>query len=110
MILKSSRFISMEGQTITLELPTTEMRDGAVSIMPGLLKALEHEFKAVIDVQWVVSGSSNSAPAPAAVAPKPAPVEAEEVIVDVANDEAVEVTSVDEHIISQMFPGAEPIS
>ncbi|HUY15973.1 MAG TPA: hypothetical protein VMV11_00280, partial [Acidimicrobiales bacterium] len=85
-----------------------EMRQNTELIAQGLKGALEHEFKVPMTVFWTVDTSLVNAPAPTRrAAAKPVPVDDE---VDDADASVLVVDSVADHLITEMFPGAEEIS
>ena len=82
LLLRSAHVRSFDGSTLVLVVPTEELRQNTDRIQQGLRGALEHEFHGPVD---------------------------EEVIVN-DDDAVVVVDSVADHLITEMFPGAEEIS
>ncbi|HQU27386.1 MAG TPA: DNA polymerase III subunit gamma/tau [Acidimicrobiales bacterium] len=112
LILRSARVEALEGLVLTIAVASEEMRQNTEMISQGLRGALEHEFKRGFTLHWTVDASLAAA-APPAPAPRraPAPMRDEEVH-DTGDDDAevVVVDSAAEHLITEMFPGAEEIS
>lgn len=112
LLLNSSDVRSLEGTRLTIALPSEEMRQNTEMISQGLRGALEHEFKVVMQVEWIVDGALKSAsPPPAQRAPRPRTPVAESAEEQYSPDESsIVVRSVGDHLITEMFPGAEEIS
>jgi hypothetical protein len=109
LLLRSARIESLDGLLLTIAVPSEEMRQNTELIAQGLKGALEHEFKVVLTLQWTVNPSLVAEPVPARRATKPItdePDHAFEADVDVS----VVVDSAANHLITEMFPGAEEIS
>lgn len=111
LILRSSRVESFAGSLLTLALPSEELRGNTDKIAQGLRGALEHEFRVPIQVAWVVDPSmSTSAGAPSPTTPRTPPRALEPDADEFDDDHAsVVVESAAEHLITEMFPGAEEI-
>ncbi|HEY5104602.1 MAG TPA: DNA polymerase III subunit gamma/tau [Acidimicrobiales bacterium] len=111
LLLRAARIESMEGLLITIAVPSEEMRQNTELISQGLKGALEHEFKAPLTIYWTVDTSLVAAPmnAPASrkASAKSAPVDDEPYGAD---ESVLVVDSVADHLITEMFPGAEEIS
>ncbi len=108
LLLRSAKVEALDGLLLTIAVPSEEMRQNTELIAQGLKGALEHEFKVPMTVFWTVDSSLVGAPAPARrVAPKPAPIEDES---DDLEESVLVVDSVADHLITEMFPGAEEIS
>jgi len=111
LLLRAARIESMEGLLITIALPSEEMRQNTELISQGLKGALEHEFKAPINIYWTVDTSLVTAPTKTP-APHRAPIK--NVPIDDepygADESVLVVDSVADHLITEMFPGAEEIS
>ena len=113
LVLKSAEVVDFDGSRITLAVASAEIRQNMDQISQGLKGALDHEFKIPITVVWVVDSNLKAPVAsarshPAVVAP---PEDVPEFDETSADDEAGPVvTSVAEHLIAEMFPGAEEIS
>ncbi len=111
LLLKSSQIRALDGQRLTIALPSEEMRQNTEMISQGLRGAMEHEFKMTLVVEWTVDPalqSSASAPTrrPARpTAPEDGPEEAYS-----PDESSIVVQSVADHLIAEMFPGAEEIS
>ena len=113
-VLKAARVRSVEGAVVTIAVPSEEIRQGAESYAAALRNALEFEFKSPVQVRWIVDTSislSAAPPSPPVRRPKPTPT-----VEDVGDDEiggsepAVSVDSAADHLIAEMFPGAEELS
>ena len=111
LLLRAARIESMDGLLITIAVPSEEMRQNTELISQGLKGALEHEFKAPLTIYWTVDTSlvaaPMNAPAPRKSPEKSAPVDDEPYGAD---ESVLVVDSVADHLITEMFPGAEEIS
>jgi DNA polymerase-3 subunit gamma/tau len=108
LVLKNAYVRSLEGHRVTITLPNEEMRQNTEYITPGLRSAMDHEFKVPLQIEWVVDPSLSHAPArerPARPAPEPSYDD-----VDGGDESSIVVTSATEHLINEMFPGAEEVS
>ncbi len=112
LILRSARVEALDGTVLTIAVASEEMRQNTEMITQGLRGALEHEFKRGFSVRWSVDPSLVVA-APPAPSPRrvSTPIRDEEVH-DIGDDDAevLVVDSAAEHLITEMFPGAEEIS
>jgi DNA polymerase-3 subunit gamma/tau len=110
MLLKSAQLRSLDGSRLTIAVPSDEMRQSTEVIMPGLRSALEHEFKAALQVEWVVDRTLSSVTT--ARAPRPVRATSSDTAEEsYSGDESVLVVeSAADHLITEMFPGAEEIS
>ena len=110
LLLKSAQVRSLEGTLLTIALATEEMRQNTELISQGLRGAMEHEFKAPLQISWLVDPSISSA----STAPATTVTKAKSVSVEVEEPEgegtSIVVDSVADHLITQAFPGAEEIS
>lgn len=113
LILKSAVVVGFDGHRLTLAVASEEIRQNTDQIAQGLKGALDHEFRVPLAVSWVVDPqlTSPTSRVPPTVAratsvPDAAPD------FDEMDDDAggPVVTSVAEHLIAEMFPGAEEIS
>jgi hypothetical protein len=109
LLLRSARVESREGLLLTIAVPSEEMRQNTELIAQGLKGALEHEFKAAFTLHWTVNPSLVAEPAPVRRAPQTVPDEEPNHGLE-RDDVAVVVDSVADHLITEMFPGAEEIS
>jgi hypothetical protein len=109
LLLRSARIESLDGLLLTIAVPSEEMRQNTELIAQGLKGALEHEFKVALTLQWTVSSSLVAEPARPRRAPKPVTEEPDHAV-EAEVDVSVVVDSVADHLITQMFPGAEEIS
>jgi hypothetical protein len=110
LLLKSAEIRSLDGHQLTIAVPSEEMRQNTEMISQGLKVALEYEFKTPLNVRWTVDSSlasSVGAPSPTrTVKPAVASVDDDEYSPDVSS---IVVTSAADHLITEMFPGAEEI-
>jgi DNA polymerase-3 subunit gamma/tau len=109
LLLRSARIESLDGLLLTIAVPSEEMRQNTELIAQGLKGALEHEFKVALTLQWTVNSSLVAEPVPARRAPKPVTEEPDHAV-EADVDVSVVVDSVADHLITEMFPGAEEIS
>jgi DNA polymerase-3 subunit gamma/tau len=109
LLLRSARVESLEGLLITIAVPSEEMRQNTELIAQGLKGALEHEFRVAFTLHWTVNPTLTSEPAPVRRVPQPVPDEDPNHGLE-RDDVAVVVDSVADHLITEMFPGAEEIS
>ena len=54
LLLKSADVRSLDGQNLTIAVPSEEMRQNTEMISQGLRSAMEHEFKAPLQITWAV--------------------------------------------------------
>jgi DNA polymerase III subunit gamma/tau len=109
LLLRSARVESLEGLLLTIAVPSEEMRQNTELIAQGLKGALEHEFKMAFTLHWTVNSSLIAEPAPVRRTPKLELDEEPNHGLE-RDDVAVVVDSVADHLITEMFPGAEEIS
>jgi hypothetical protein len=100
---------SVEGLLLTIAVPSEEMRQNTELIAQGLKGALEHEFKVAFTLHWTVNSSLVAEPVPVRRTPKPELDEEPNHGLE-RDDVAVVVDSAADHLITEMFPGAEEIS
>ena len=115
LLLRGARVHSLDDQRLTLAVANEELRQHADVILPGLRGALEHEFKASFVVEVIVDPAvATPATSPGRASRRvPAPAtsvedDTEDDIEDGA-DPGVVVESVAEHLIAQVFPGAQEL-
>ncbi len=113
LLLRAAQVQSLDGLLLSVAVPSEEMRQNTEMISQGLKSALEHEFKVAFTLRWTVDPTLVADAAP----PRPAerPIHEEFAPVDddyspQADDVAVVVTSAADHLITEMFPGAQEIS
>jgi DNA polymerase III subunit gamma/tau len=110
LLLKSAFVRSLDGQTLTIALPSEEMRQNTELIAQGLRSAMEHEFKSPLQITWAVDPTlAVATPAPTS---SPRPIGKREADVEEAyspDESVVVVDSAGEHLITEMFPGATEI-
>jgi DNA polymerase III subunit gamma/tau len=109
LLLRSAHVESLEGLLLTIAVPSEEMRQNTELIAQGLKGALEHEFKVAFTLHWTVNPTLKAEPAPIRPVPKAEPDEAPNHRLE-RDDVSVVVDSVADHLITEMFPGAEEIS
>jgi DNA polymerase-3 subunit gamma/tau len=111
LLLKNAQVRSLDGQRLTIALPNEEMRRNTEHIAQGLRSAMDHEFKVNLQIEWIVdSALTTRTPAPPPRARRSAPEQAGSDENYVADESAIVVDSVADHLINEMFPGAEEIS
>ena len=114
LVLKSAAVVEFDGGRITLAVASEEIRRNTDQISQGLKGALDHEFRVPLTVGWVVDpGLHGGMPAAPRSHPRPTPTpEAPPDFDETSVDDLVGpvVASVAEHLITEMFPGAEEIS
>ncbi|NNN02913.1 MAG: DNA polymerase III subunit gamma/tau [Acidimicrobiaceae bacterium] len=113
MILGAATVVSFDGARVTIGVANEEMRQRAQELGPGIIRALEHEWGSRLDVVWVVDGSALAPPPAPAARPTSTPPDSKSPEFGGPADDDVEVTittSVADHLIAEMFPGAEEIS
>jgi DNA polymerase-3 subunit gamma/tau len=110
LLLKAAEVRSLEGQVLTIALASDEMRQNTEMIAQGLRSALDHEFKSPLTIAWTVDPTLVVS-TPAASAPRPRTEPVVEVVDEVysPDESAVIVTSAADHLITEMFPGAEEV-
>jgi DNA polymerase III subunit gamma/tau len=114
LLLRAAHVQSLEGLLLTVAVPSEEMRQNTEMISQGLKGALEHEFKVSFTLHWTVDPTLVADAAPSRTTKRGEPEEF--VPVDDADytpqsdDIAVVVTSAADHLITEMFPGAQEIS
>jgi hypothetical protein len=100
---------SVEGVLLTIGVPSEEMRQNTELIAQGLKGALEHEFKVAFTLHWTVNPTLTTEPVPVRRASPPTPDEDPNHGLE-RDDVSVVVDSAADHLITEMFPGAEEIS
>lgn len=114
LVLKSAQVAEFDGSRLTLAVASEEIRQNTDQIAQGLKGALDHEFRVPIVVSWVVDSNVKSSTPPRPSTPPEAAVTApgtpdfDESSEDDARGPVV--ASVAEHLIAEMFPGAEEVS
>lgn len=114
LVLKSAAVVDFDGTRITLAVASEEIRQNTDQISQGLKGALDHEFRTPLTVSWVVDPGLHAAtPSAPRAAQHPTTVPEATPDFDETSVDDLEgpiVTSVAEHLINEMFPGAEEIS
>lgn len=111
LVLKNAEVRAVADGRVTIAVASEDLRQNSEMVTPGLRGALEHEFKVGFTIDWIVDGAiatTPSAPRPSARAATLA-VE-DDADVDAGDASAIVVDSVAEHLITEMFPGAQEIS
>jgi DNA polymerase III subunit gamma/tau len=108
LLLRSAKIESLEGLLITIAVASEEMRQNTELISQGLKGALEHEFKLPLTIFWTVDSSLKNSTVPER-RPVSKPVSTEEEYGS-RDDAVLVVDSAADHLITEMFPGAEEIS
>ena len=104
---------SLDGLLLTVAVPSEEMRQNTEMISQGLKGALEHEFKIAFTLRWTVDPTLVADVTPPRTTERSVHDESAPVDDDYspqADDVAVVVTSAADHLITEMFPGAQEIS
>ncbi|MFZ0769594.1 MAG: DNA polymerase III subunit gamma/tau [Acidimicrobiales bacterium] len=108
LLLRSAKIESLDGLLITIAVASEEMRQNTELISQGLKGALEHEFHLPLTIFWTVDSSlANSTVPERRSVSKSAPMEEE---FGSGDDTVLVVDSAADHLITEMFPGAEEIS
>ena len=113
LVLRAAHVVAFDGTRLTLAVASEEIRLNTDQIAQGLKGALDHEFRTPLSVHWVVDPTLHTTKSPAPSRPSrarsvdPAP-DFDEGGAD--DDQGTIVSSVAEHLITEMFPGAEEIS
>jgi DNA polymerase III subunit gamma/tau len=114
LLLRAAHVQSLEGLLLTVAVPSEEMRQNTEMISQGLKSALEHEFKVSFTLHWTVDSTLVADAAPLRTTKRVEPEEITPVddadYAPHADDVAVVVTSAADHLITEMFPGAQEIS
>ena len=109
LLLKAAHVSALNGQRLTIALPSEEMRQNTELIAQGLRSAMEHEFKSPLQIQWTVDPTlATETPAPAhraSVSRRPAVNEASHA----SEETSIVVESAAGHLITESFPGAKEI-
>ena len=109
LLLKSAQVQSLDGQWLTIALPSEEMRQNTELIAQGLRSAMEHEFKTPLQVKWTVDATLSSSTA-TSVTERTARRPAVEIETTTSSEEtSIVVDSAAGHLITEIFPGAEEI-
>ncbi len=109
LLLKAAHVSALDGQRLTIALPSEEMRQNTELIAQGLRSAMEHEFKSPLQIQWTVDPTlATETPAPAlraSASRRPAVNEASHA----SEETSIVVESAAGHLITEIFPGAKEI-
>jgi DNA polymerase-3 subunit gamma/tau len=111
LLLKSAFVRSLDGQHLTIALPSEEMRQNTELFAQGLRSAMEHEFKSPLQITWAVDPTlAHAIPAPSATS-RPIRSREPDAEESYSTDETVIVVdSAGDHLITEMFPGATEIT
>ncbi len=114
MLLRPARVTAFAGGRLTVALPSEEARRSVSDYAAALQRALDHEFKSSVHVEWVVdpslattSGGPDAGRATTRARPAPAPSDVDDE--DAGDASAVVVESAADHLITEFFPGAEEV-
>jgi DNA polymerase III gamma/tau subunit len=111
LLLKSAFVRSLDGQNLTIALPSEEMRQNTELIAQGLRSAMEHEFKSPLQINWAVDPTLTSSASVPTTSARPIGTRESEVEETYSGDETVIVVdSAGDHLITEMFPGATEIT
>ena len=113
LVLKSAQVVDFDGSRITLAVASEEIRQNTDQISQGLKGALDHEFKVPLSVVWLVDSTMKiSTPRAASTRARTLAPEAASDFDEISADDhqGPVVASVAEHLITEMFPGAEEIT
>jgi DNA polymerase III subunit gamma/tau len=111
LLLKSAFVRSLEGQNLTIALPSEEMRQNTELIAQGLRSAMEHEFKSPLQITWAVDPTlASTAVAPTTSSRSIGSREAEVEEVYSPDESVIVVDSAGDHLITEMFPGATEVT
>jgi DNA polymerase-3 subunit gamma/tau len=112
LVLKNADVRAVANGRVTIALASEDLRQNSELVSAGLRGALEHEFKVGFSLEWIVDPSLAHAPArPASAnAARATRVTDDDVEIDAGDATAIVVDSVAEHLITEMFPGAQEIS
>jgi len=102
---------SLDGQHLTIALPSEEMRQNTELIAQGLRSAMEHEFKSPLQITWAVDPTLVSSASVATTSARPIGTREHEAEESYSPDESVIVVdSAGDHLITEMFPGATEVT
>jgi DNA polymerase-3 subunit gamma/tau len=108
LLLKVAHVRSLDGQQLTIALPSEEMRQNTELFSQGLRSAMDFEFKTPLHITWAVDPTMTSIPP--APTPRTAIAHQPDVEESYSADETVVIVdSVGEHLITEMFPGTTEI-
>jgi hypothetical protein len=111
LLLKSAFVRSLDGQNLTIALPSEEMRQNTELIAQGLRSAMEHEFKSPLQINWAVDPTLTSSASVPTTSARPIGTRESEAEETYSGDETVIVVdSAGDHLITEMFPGATEIT
>ena len=112
LVLKNAEVRAVGDGRVTIALANEDLRQNSEMVTPGLRSALEHEFRVGFSIDWIVDTSipvSPSAPRTRERA-RVAPAGEDDLDIDAGDALAIVVDSAAEHLITEMFPGAQEIS
>jgi DNA polymerase III subunit gamma/tau len=116
MLLRPAQVTAYESGRVTIALPSEEVRRSVQDYAAALQRALDHEFKTSLHVEWTVDpslASSNGVErmeraatgSRAAATPRRDEPDDE----DAGEESAVVVESAADHLINEFFPGSEEV-
>jgi DNA polymerase III subunit gamma/tau len=109
LLLKSAFVRSLDGENLTIALPSEEMRQNTELIAQGLRSAMEHEFKSPLRITWAVDPTLVSTASAPTSSPRPSRTREPEETYS-ADETVIVVDSAGDHLITEMFPGATEIT
>jgi DNA polymerase-3 subunit gamma/tau len=112
LVLKNAEVRAVVDGRVTIAVASEDLRQNSEMVTPGLRSALEHEFKVGYSIDWIVDGAiatTPSSPRTPSRTRAAAPVAEDDAEVDAGDAAAIVVDSVAEHLITEMFPGAQEI-
>jgi DNA polymerase III subunit gamma/tau len=111
LLLKSAFVRSLDGQNLTIALPSEEMRQNTELIAQGLRSAMEHEFKSPLQITWAVDPTlASTATAPTSSSRSIGSREPDVEEVYSPDESVIVVDSAGDHLITEMFPGATEVT
>lgn len=112
LVLKNAEVRAVANGRMTIAVASEDLRQNSEMVTPGLRGALEHEFKVGFAIDWIVDGAIAASPnVPRTPSVRTAaPVVEDDADADAGDASAIVVDSVAEHLITEMFPGAQEIT
>ncbi len=113
LVLRGAQVREVSAGRVVLAVSSEGARNSSELITPDLRSAIEHEFRSVYALEWVVDPGLGAPATPSAPARRrSAPAgDVEDVVTtsEPGEETVVIVDSVAEHLITEMFPGAQEI-
>jgi DNA polymerase III subunit gamma/tau len=112
LVLKNADVRAVADGRVTIAVASEDLRQNSEMVTPGLRGALEHEFKVGFSIDWIVDASITTTSASRTPSRARAVTSAvdDDAELDAGDASAIIVDSVAEHLITEMFPGAQEIS